>query len=117
MGLESVIATATAAPLGAARALTDIVRNLDEIASGVTAMHKEFLGMRKDIRTLNDEVRGLRGDVTSMGTGVEGINGACESLDMRVGELAGSLEGVNVLANRLGRLGGRRARPERAAES
>jgi hypothetical protein len=116
MGLGSVLSTATA-PLNVARALTDAVRNLDDIARGVGAMHGEFLGMRKDIHTLTDEIRGLRIDVNEMGTGVAGIHAACEQLDVRVEDLAGSLESVNVLASRLGRFGGRRGRSAPSAES
>lgn len=104
------------APVRVLARLDRTFENLESIARGVDAMHGEFVGMRADIRTLNAHVEGLReevrvvdGDLRKLIGHVAPIPIAIESLDKRVDELAQSLVSVRALADRVGRIGWRRA--------
>lgn len=109
------VARAVTAPLDLLGRLDSVVCDLDTIATAVEAMHGEFVGMRKDIRTLNGHVVGLREDVHAVDGSVAllrdevaGIRPAIAKLDERVDALARGLESVQALADRVGRLGWRR---------
>jgi uncharacterized protein YoxC len=110
-----------AVPLDVARALSAIgtridtaLRRLDELATGMNAMHEEMKGFRSDLNRVGAGIDALRGDVQSMESGVTGIRAATESLDAKVDErltdLTATLAGVDALATRLGRIGVRRTK-------
>lgn len=100
-----------------ASAIDRVVRNLDEIASGVTAMHGEFVGMRKDIRKLDQHVMGLNKKVESLDGRVEGIEGRMQPLLDKVDALILDLDPVRVVAARFGGRKARRAATPPAAEA
>jgi len=86
------------------RALT----SLEEIAAGVSAMHGEFVGMRKDIVSLDRRVQGLRKDVQSVNAHFDTLIGHVGPISPRIDELAVSLESVQALADRVAWMGRRR---------
>jgi hypothetical protein len=108
MGLGSnVLNAATAGPLAVGKALSDILGNLDHIASGVTAMNDHFTAMRGEIAELNDHVVELRDQMAAVRGDVSAINGKWDVLDVRIEELAVTLGNVDALASRFARFGKR----------
>ena len=106
------------APLRVLAGVERAMRNLDDIATGVMAMHRQLAAMRKDIRALDRRVDALRGEVADITGSVGGIRAATETIDHRVERLDASLESVDALAARRGRLGRpRRVRGEASRPS
>jgi hypothetical protein len=95
--------------------LTRVLTNIEDMAGGVARIHEEFVGMRRDIVTLDEHVQELRGEVSAMTGSVRGIRTATEKLDERVDRVSDSLDSLDAVVGRFGRFGRRRG--EKAARA
>jgi HAMP domain-containing protein len=115
---------AAAAAVSAPLRLDGALASLADIASGVDAMHGEFVGMRSDILALDARVAGLRdgiegvraelgqlrGEIVDPVSDVSPMRAGVHRLERQVETVSHRLESVEALAARFGRLGKVRGR-------
>lgn len=104
-GVVAVVKAVVTVPVAVVGRLDRALHDLSDVATGVGAMHGEFVGMRKDIDELNDGVQALRQEVAGLGGSVGGIRDATVHIDGKIDGVTTSLASVDALTSRLGRLG------------